>query len=185
MLRKNCFTCDYFSLWVISLVFHALHLIFRADTLYCPFLNSGRQAMSQLVEFAGNHPFWVVSFLVVLSLFLYSLYKEQSKAYQNVSVDQLTRLVNQQNAQVIDVRSKEEFDQGHIVNAVNLPMDEITSGKAKFDKLKKKPVVVYCQIGKISLAASQQLTDAGFEQVFNLKGGINAWLSDKLPLSKV
>ncbi len=140
--------------------------------------------MSQLIEFAGNHPFMVVLFIVVLILFLNTLYKEKSKAYQNVNVDQLTRLVNQQNAQVVDVRPKEAYDQGHIVNAINMPLEDITSGKAKFDKLKKKPVVVYCQIGKSSLKASQQLTDAGLEQVFNLQGGINSWISDKLPLSK-
>ncbi|TDR23878.1 rhodanese-like domain-containing protein [Marinicella litoralis] len=140
--------------------------------------------MSQLMEFAGNHPFMVVLFLVVLFLFLNSLYKEKSKAYQNVNVDQLTRLVNHKNAQVIDVRPKEAFDQGHIVNAINMPLDDITAGKAKIDKLKKKPVIVYCQVGKSSLKASQHLSDAGFEQVFNLQGGINSWLNDKLPLSK-
>ncbi len=141
--------------------------------------------MSQLMEFAGNHPFMVALFLVVLTLLIHNLYKEQSKAYQNVNVDQLTRLVNQQNAQVIDIRPKEDFSQGHIVNSINIPLEDINSGKAKLDKLKKKPVIVYCQVGKTSLKASQQLTEAGLEQVFNLKGGINAWISDKLPLSKV
>lgn len=141
--------------------------------------------MSQLVEFIGNHPFMVTLFLVVLFLFLNTLYKEKSKAFQNVNVDQLTRLVNQQNAQVLDVRPKEAFDQGHIVNAINMSLEDITSGKAKIDKLKKKPVIVYCQIGKSSASASQKLTDAGLEQVFNLQGGINAWISEKLPLSKV
>ncbi|MFC3194925.1 rhodanese-like domain-containing protein [Marinicella sediminis] len=140
--------------------------------------------MSQLVEFAGNHPFMVLMFLAALFLFLNALYKEKSQTHQNVNVDQLTRLVNQQNAQVIDVRPKEAFDQGHIVNAINLPLSDITEGKAKINKLKKKPVVVCCQIGKSSQTASKQLTDAGFEQVFNLQGGINAWISDKLPLTK-
>jgi rhodanese-related sulfurtransferase len=140
--------------------------------------------MSQLVEFAGNHPFQVLLFLAVLFLFLNALYKEKSQAYKNVNVDQLTRLVNQQNAQVIDVRPKEAFDQGHIVNAINMPLNEIAEGKAKFDKLKKRPMVVYCQIGKSSLTACQHLTKAGVENVFNLQGGINSWISDKLPLSK-
>ncbi len=140
--------------------------------------------MSQLVEFIGNHPFLVMLFMTVLFLFLFTLYKDKSKAYQNVNIDQMTRLVNQQNAQVVDIRPKEAFDQGHIVNAINMPLEDITSGKAKVDKLKKKPVVVYCQVGKSSQTASQKLTDAGLEQVFNLQGGINAWISEKLPLSK-
>jgi len=140
--------------------------------------------MSQLAEFVGNHPFLVVLFMAVLFLFLRSLYQDQSKAYKNVNVDQLTRLVNQQNAQLIDVRSKEEFNQGHIVNAINMPLADIAEGKVKLDKLKKKPVVVYCQVGKTSLAASQNLSQAGLEQVFNLQGGLNAWISEKLPLTK-
>ncbi len=140
--------------------------------------------MSQLIEFAGNHPFMVLMFLGVLFLFLNALYKEKSQAFQNVNVDQLTRLVNQQNAQVVDVRPKEAFDQGHIVNAINMPLEDLKAGKVKADKLKKKPVVVYCQMGRSSATASQHLTEAGFEQVFNLQGGINAWISDKLPLSK-
>lgn len=140
--------------------------------------------MSQLVEFVGNHPLMVLIFLGALFLFLNALYKEKSQAHHNVNVDQLTRLVNQQNAQVIDVRPKEAFDQGHIVNAINLPLTDIAEGKAKINKLKKKPVVVYCQIGKSSQTASKHLTDAGFEQVFNLQGGLNAWISDKLPLTK-
>lgn len=141
--------------------------------------------MSQLVEFVSNHPFLVLLFITVLFLFLRTLYKEQSKAYQNVNIDQLTRLVNQQNAQLVDVRSKEEFAQGHIVNAINMPLADISEGKAKLDKLKKKPVVVYCQVGRTSLTACKQFTDAGIEQVFNLQGGINSWISEKLPLSKV
>lgn len=140
--------------------------------------------MSQLVEFVSNHPFLVLLFLAALFLFLNALYKEKSRAFQNVNVDQLTRLVNQQNAQLIDVRPKEAYDQGHIVNAISMPLSDITEGKARFDKLKKKPVVVYCQVGKSSLTACQQLTQAGLEPVFNLQGGINAWISDKLPLSK-
>jgi rhodanese-related sulfurtransferase len=141
--------------------------------------------MSQLVEFVSNHPFLVLLFITVLFLFFRTLYKEQSKAYQNVNIDQLTRLVNQQNAQLVDIRSKEEFAQGHIVNAINMPLADISAGKTKLDKLKKKPVVVYCQVGRTSQTASKLLTDAGIEQVFNLQGGINAWTSEKLPLSKV
>ncbi len=140
--------------------------------------------MSQLVEFIGNHPFLVSLFLVVLFLFLHTLYKEQSKAFQNVNIDQMTRLVNQQNAQVVDVRPKEAYAEGHIVNAINMPLADIIAGKAKLDKLKKKPVVVYCQMGKSSAQASKNLTEAGVESVFNLQGGINSWITEKLPLSK-
>lgn len=141
--------------------------------------------MAQLVEFIGNHPFLVAMFFAVLFLFLHSLYKEKNKSYRNVNVDQMTRLVNQQNAQVLDIRPKDAYAQGHIVNAINMPLEDIKSGNAKVSKLKKKPVVVYDQMGKTSTTASQELTTAGLEQVFNLQGGINAWIGEKLPLSKI
>lgn len=141
--------------------------------------------MTQLFEFVGNHPFLVIMFIAVLFLFLFTVYKEKSNSFQNVNVDQMTRLINQQNAQVVDVRPQDAFAQGHIVNAINMPLDEIKSGQSKINKLKKKPVVVYCQTGRNSAPASKELTAAGLDQVFNLQGGINAWISEKLPLSKV
>lgn len=140
--------------------------------------------MAQLAEFIGNHVFLVTLFIAVLFLFLFTAYKQASDGLKSVNVEQLTRLVNQQNAKLVDVRPAEAYAQGHIVNAINIPMEDITSGKAKLDGLKKRPVVVYCQMGRTSLKACQSLQNAGIESAFSLKGGINAWLNDKLPLSK-
>lgn len=140
--------------------------------------------MAQLAEFTGNHPFLVMAFLIVAFLFFWTVLKEQSSQLKVINPDQLTRLVNQQNAQVIDTRATENFTAGHIVNAINIPMAEFDQAEKKLAKLKNKPVVVYCQVGRTSMKACQQLEKQGFEQVFNLKGGLNAWVNDKLPLSK-
>ncbi len=141
--------------------------------------------MAQLAEFTGNHPFLVMAFLIVAFLFFWTVLKEQSSQLKTINSDQLTRLVNQQNAQVVDTRAAENFTAGHIVNAVNIPMAEFDQAEKKLAKHKNKPVVVYCQVGRTSMKACQQLEKQGFEQVFNLKGGLNAWVNDKLPLSKV
>ncbi|WP_154224061.1 rhodanese-like domain-containing protein [Marinicella rhabdoformis] len=140
--------------------------------------------MAQLAEFIGNHIFLVTLFLAALFLFLISAYKQASNGLQTVTVEQMTRLVNQQNAKLIDVRPAEAFAQGHIVNAVNIPMADIEAGKIKTDGLKKRPVVIYCQMGRTSLKACQAMKNAGIETTFSLQGGVNAWLNDKMPLSK-
>lgn len=140
--------------------------------------------MSQLAEFTGNHPFLVMSFLIVAFLFFWTVLKEQSSQLKTINSDQLTRLVNQQNAQVIDIRSNEHFAAGHIVNAINIPMAELDQAEKKLLKSKNRPLVVYCQVGRTSMKACQQLEKKGYQQIFNLKGGLNAWVNDKLPLSK-
>lgn len=140
--------------------------------------------MTQLAEFIGNHIFLVTLFLVALFLFLITAYKQASNGLQTVTVEQMTRLVNQQNAKLIDVRPADAFAQGHIVNAINMPMADFENGKIKTDGLKKRPVVVYCQMGRTSLKACQALQKAGVESTFSLQGGVNAWLNDKMPLSK-
>ena len=140
--------------------------------------------MSQLAEFTGNHPFLVMLFLIAAFLFFWTVLKEQSSQLKTISTDQLTRLVNQQNAVLVDTRSAEQFQAGHIVNAANIPANEIDQAPKKLPKGKKRPVVVYCQVGRTSMKACQQLEKQGFEQIFNLKGGLNAWVNDKLPLSK-
>lgn len=140
--------------------------------------------MSQLAEFTGNHPFLVMSFLIVAFLFFWTVLKEQSSQLKSITSDQLTRLVNQQNALLVDTRSPEQFQAGHIVNAVNIPTKELDQASKKLPKGKKRPVVVYCQSGRTSMKACQQLEKQGFEQIFNLKGGITAWVNDKLPLSR-
>jgi rhodanese-related sulfurtransferase len=140
--------------------------------------------MSQLAEFTGNHPFLVMSFLIVAFLFFWTVLKEQSSQLKTITSDQLTRLVNQQNALLVDTRSPEQFQAGHIVNAVNIPTKELDQASKKLPKGKKRPVVVYCQSGRTSMKTCQQLEKQGFEQIFNLKGGITAWVNDKLPLSR-
>ena len=140
--------------------------------------------MAQLAEFITNHIFLVVLFLAAMFLFLITAYKQASAGLQTVSAEQLTRLVNQQNAKLVDVRPADAFAQGHIVNAINMPMADIEAEKIKIDGLKKRPVVVYCQMGRTSVKACQLLNKAGVESTFSLQGGINAWLNDKMPLSK-
>ncbi|BCX48369.1 rhodanese/sulfur transferase [Haloferula helveola] len=79
-------------------------------------------------------------------------------------------------AQLLDVRTQEEWDEGHLEGAtrVEIGSDDFAAKVAeKFDK--SKPLVVYCRSGGRSARAAKQLEELGFETVYDLKGGITAW----------
>ena len=139
---------------------------------------------SQLAEFAGNHSLLVAAFFGVLFLIIVTELNRKRMTQRDVGPLQLTQLVNHQDAMVLDVRNPADFQQGHIVNAKNIPIAELPTRLKELEKHKDKPIIVCCQRGVTSLAGVNQLTQAGFDKVFNLKGGINGWVSDKLPLSK-
>jgi thioredoxin 1 len=86
-------------------------------------------------------------------------------------------------AQLIDVRTPEEFQEGSIANAINIDWNgsDFVNQLASLDK--NAPVFVYCLSGGRSAEASQALLDNGFKEVYELKGGFMAWNNAGLPLS--
>lgn len=84
---------------------------------------------------------------------------------------------------LLDVRTAQEFGEGHLSGAVNLDIydDNFTQKLASLDR--SKPVFVYCKGGGRSLDAAKQLKTLGFDSVYDLRGGIMAWERDDLPLA--
>ena len=137
--------------------------------------------VSQLITFVGNHWYLFVALAVISSLLVYTLI-----VGERGSVDPLgaTEMINHQDAAVIDVRAAADFAQGHIINAVNIPMNGFKNQMAVLSKYKGKPIVVNCRSGAQSTLACRQLRKEGFDEVFNLKGGIMAWQAANLPVTR-
>ena len=140
--------------------------------------------MTQLAEFISNHLFLTLAFMAVFFLFITLTINEKLQSFANVNPAELTQLVNHKNAIVIDTRTESEFANGHIVNAINMPLSDLTSGNKSIEQLKDKTVIAYCVSGLSSKSACKHLTKSGIENVFNLTGGINGWINDKLPIVK-
>jgi len=83
----------------------------------------------------------------------------------NISCEQLKQLL-EKGAQLIDVRSTMEFNQGALSGAVNLPIDTIQHNTGSIDKT--KPVLLYCRSGHRSGAVQQFLISLGFQDVYNI-----------------
>ncbi len=135
--------------------------------------------MAQFVEFLGNHLFlaglWIV---LVLAVFL----QLKSRAGKSVGPQQAVMLINRSDAVVVDVRDKKEFESGHIVDAINIPLSKLDQRITELEKHKDKPVVVVCKMGQHSSEACNKLLSAGYEKVVKLGGGITEWKAQSLPL---
>ncbi|MEP7322111.1 MAG: thioredoxin domain-containing protein [Saprospiraceae bacterium] len=84
-------------------------------------------------------------------------------------------------AEIIDVRTPEEFSKGHLQNARNVDWNGIDF-QAEISKIdKSKPVFVYCLSGGRSSSAANQMRSDGFKEIYELSGGIMKWRAANLP----
>jgi thioredoxin 1 len=85
---------------------------------------------------------------------------------------------------LLDVRTPEEFGEGHIAGAMNIDWngDSFQQQAGALDK--SKPVYVYCKSGKRSAAAAAKMQEMGFSRVYQLAGGISNWQAENLPVTK-
>jgi len=101
-----------------------------------------------------------------------------------VSIQEATLMINRQDALVLDVREPAEFENGHVIGARNVPLSQLEGRVGELQKHKAKPVIVICASGNRSRSALGSLRRLGFEQVFELAGGVAAWQQAGLPLEK-
>lgn len=95
---------------------------------------------------------------------------------KTISSNQLKDELNRTNGkQFIDVRTKGEYKAGHIRQFKNLPLQNLETSMAKLKK--EKPIYVICQSGGRSSRACKILSQAGFEKVYNVRGGMMVWNS--------
>lgn len=108
---------------------------------------------------------------------------EQRKAGKSLGTSELVRLMNNDQAVVVDVRSAAEFETGHIHGALNIPQQKLASRMAELEKYRDKTIVVADKIGQHSGGAGKALSSNGFN-VCRLNGGISEWQGSSLPLVK-
>jgi rhodanese-related sulfurtransferase len=137
--------------------------------------------MQRFLEYASQHPFLVGG---TVALFIAALAYEISRARsggQSVGPMDAVRLLNQ-GALLLDVRSKAEFDSGHVLDAKHVPQDELAQSAETLKKYRDKVVVACCESGMRSGAATRVLRAQGFTKAVNLQGGLQAWRAENLPL---
>ena len=100
----------------------------------------------------------------------------------SVDTHAATRMVNDQGAILVDVRSSDEFAAGHLPQARNIPAEDIARRAGELPA--NKPVILYCGTHRQAGKAAGALRGAGREQVFILDNGLTGWRQAGLPVVK-
>lgn len=135
--------------------------------------------MDQLLEFVSANTLLAAGTVAMALAVIFNEVRIKTTGLAAVPAAQVVRLING-GAKVVDVRDKESFDRGHIVESINIPAAEVPD--KLIQKLKKaKSIVLVCDTGTRSGQLVASLRKQGLETVFSLQGGIGAWQRENLP----
>lgn len=130
-----------------------------------------------------NQNIMLVSIVVVSGLgLLFPLFMRP--AGNSVNPGEATLLINREDAQIVDVREVAEFVSGHLPEARNIPLAKLAERIGELEKFKDKPVLLCCASGMRSGKAGGELKKQGFSKIYNLAGGVDAWVGAGYPIKK-
>ena len=107
---------------------------------------------------------------IISLLLLCLLLTACTEKFKTIATNEAIELIDK-GARVIDVRTIEEYNTGHIKGAINIPLDTIDT--INYDK--DTTIIVYCATGVRSLQAVNTLSDMGYKNLYNLDGGMLNW----------
>jgi len=125
--------------------------------------------------------YWYFSLPLFLFIFLFA-YSEMNKGGKKIEPNELTTLINRENAILVDLRSKEDYDAGHIMSALNYPHQDFENQMHELDRYKERPIILVCDMGRNSANIGEKLKKADFKNTFRLNGGMMTWTQENLPV---
>ena len=103
---------------------------------------------------------------------------DQEAAYMNITAEEAKTIMDiEEDYIILDTRTREEYDQGHIPGAIQISHDEITEKAEEVLTDKDQLILVYCRSGRRSKIASEQLAEMGYANIYEF-GGIIDWPYD-------
>ncbi len=138
----------------------------------------------ELWAFAGRQPVYSIALVGLTIAIIGNEISRLFRGYKSLVPAQVTALINQENALVVDLRPYADFQKGHIAGSKNVLMSQFDPESKQLAPAKALPIVLVCQSGITVVGAAKRLKKAGFERVHILEGGIGAWQQAELPLVK-
>lgn len=139
--------------------------------------------MDRFLQFLGNHPYLTGATAIVAIIAVIFELRQRHVGASSVSSNEAIALHNK-GALILDVRTADEFASGHIVEARNIALDKLADSLDSIKKYREKTVITCCESGVRSAQAARLLKAQGYQNVFNLGGGLAGWRQDNLPLKK-
>jgi len=137
--------------------------------------------MDKVLEFTSNNTLLVLALVISFFVVAFTELRRKASGLVNIEPIEAVKLINN-DAVVIDLRSVDAFSQGHIVNARNIPSDELEAKMSNLEAIKSKSIVAVCDAGVSSSKAVTALRAAGFESAYGLKGGMAGWGQAGMPV---
>jgi rhodanese-related sulfurtransferase len=138
--------------------------------------------MERVLQYISNHPILSGATVLVAIIAIAFELRMRGKAVAALAPAQAVRLIND-GAVVIDLRAAEAFATGHIIGARNIPAAQFAETLASLTKFRDKPIVLCGDAGNGAIAL-KQLQVEGFSKAAELRGGVEGWRQDNLPLVK-
>jgi len=133
-------------------------------------------------QFVVNHWALWLGLVVVVALIIQHETSQYAGGVKLVNCHEMTQLLNHEKGVLVDLRSEETFNKGHIPSATNIPGENMVNNLKKLPKQKSRPLILVCQRGQSAPRYASSLRAEGFENLFCLRGGIQSWEEQQLPL---
>ncbi|HSW12501.1 MAG TPA: rhodanese-like domain-containing protein [Solimonas sp.] len=138
--------------------------------------------MDQLLTFVQSHLGLFIALGVVVALLIANEVHGNLAGGKRLTALEAVRFINDRDPVIVDVRTVADFKRGHLLNAVNAPFAKLDEYLGQF-KDKSRPVLVYCALGGMGSTVADKLRQQGYAEVYPLRGGINSWLMNSLPVT--
>lgn len=137
-----------------------------------------------MLQYLQNNILIILIALTSGFMLFWSFFGNRVRGIKDVDHIAATQLINHKDALVLDVREKNEYDAGHILNSKLIPLGKLRERIGELEKHRARPILVVCRSGQRSASACALLGKQGFAQAYNLEGGVMAWQKASLPLEK-
>ncbi|WP_176488311.1 rhodanese-like domain-containing protein [Candidatus Regiella insecticola] len=139
--------------------------------------------LQEITQFISQHPILSIAWIALFIMLITSIFKSFFSNIKEITRAEAIRLINKENAAVVDIRAPEDYRRGHILGAINLATKEIKNNNLQqLKQHKMRPIIVVCATGTTAISLAKNLNKAGFESVLVLKEGISGWSGENLPL---
>lgn len=138
--------------------------------------------MSEYLQFFYKHIELSIAFFVIVLLILWEEFGSKRYTRSGIAPQQLVDLINHSNAAVLDIRAQENFKQGHIIDAINIPPSMLGTHLKKLVKYKNSPLVIVADKRQEANQVIKHLKESGFQKLSILSGGLEAWKQANLPM---
>jgi len=140
--------------------------------------------MSDFTEFAQQNWLLFLALFAIVGMLVGGEILRRLRGVSILDAAGALRLINDQDAAIVDIRDAGDYKEGHIPQARHIPFSALQERLGELAKVKDQPIIVYCRNGVTSQSACTLLKKNGFAEVHSLKGGLPSWLDAHLPVSR-